>query len=290
MKSYFRFSNKQRNGIFLLIVIIIALQLGYFFIDFKKNEPIGLPLGDIESYRAEVNALIEIQKEESKPKLYPFNPNFITDFKGYALGMSNEEIDRLHIFRAQNKWINSIAEFQEVTKVSDSLLDVISPYFKFPDWVNNSKPKPQIKDYSNSGKSKTFTQKKDLNLASAIELQKIYGIGEKLAQRIINYRNKFDGGFIADVELNEVWGLSTEVIIRLTNAFTVKTPRQIKKIDINTANRDDLVTIPYIDYEIAQNIIEERILREGFKSLDDLTKVEQFPINKLEIIKLYLHL
>ena len=290
MKSYFRFSNKQRNGIFLLIVIIIALQLGYFFIDFKKNEPIGLPLGDIETYRAEVNALIEIQKEESKPKLYPFNPNFITDFKGYALGMSNEEIDRLHIFRAQNKWINSIAEFQEVTKVSDSLLDVISPYFKFPDWVNNSKPKPQIKDYSNSGKSKTFTQKKDLNLASAIELQKIYGIGEKLAQRIINYRNKFDGGFIADIELNEVWGLSTEVIVRLTDAFTVKTPRQIEKININTANRDDLITIPHIDYEIAHSIIEERMLREGFKSLDDLTKVEQFPVNKLEIIKLYLHL
>jgi hypothetical protein len=28
-------------------------------------------------------------------KVYPFNPNFITDYKGYKLGMSVQEIDRL---------------------------------------------------------------------------------------------------------------------------------------------------------------------------------------------------
>jgi DNA uptake protein ComE-like DNA-binding protein len=46
----------------------------------------------------------------------------------------------------------------------------------------------------------------------------------------------------------------------------------------------------YLDYEIAYEIIEERTLREGFKSLDELTKVKGFPTNKIEIIKLYLTL
>ena len=41
---------------------------------------------------------------------------------------------------------------------------------------------------------------------------------------------------------------------------------------------------------VASHIIEERTLRDGFKSLDELTKVEDFPIKKIEIIKLYLHL
>ena len=50
------------------------------------------------------------------------------------------------------------------------------------------------------------------------------------------------------------------------------------------------MTIQFIDYEIAHNIIEERTLRDGFKSLEELTKVEDFPIKKFEIIKLYLHL
>ena len=42
-----------------------------------------------------------------------------------------------YLFRKQNKFVNSDKEFQEVTKISDSLLKAISPYFKFPDWVNN---------------------------------------------------------------------------------------------------------------------------------------------------------
>ena len=41
----------------------------------------------------------------------------------------------------QNKWINSSKQFQEVTKVSDSLLNAISQYFKFPEWITNPKPK-----------------------------------------------------------------------------------------------------------------------------------------------------
>ena len=70
----------------------------------------------------------------------------------------------------------------------------------------------------------------------------------------------------------------------------LKHQEQLQNINLNTATRDELVTIQYIDYEIAHNIIEERTLREGFKSLEELTKVEDFPIKKIEIIKLYLHL
>lgn len=66
---------------------------------------------------------------------YAFNPNFITDFEGYSLGMSVEAIDRLLAFRRNNNFINSSEEFQKVTLISDSSLTVITPYFKFPDWT-----------------------------------------------------------------------------------------------------------------------------------------------------------
>lgn len=290
MKSHFQFSKKQRNGIFLLIIILIGLQILYVFIDFSK-EQIEISNDQLEIYRAEVDSLRLIEIENGKPKIYPFNPNYITDYKGYTLGMTNQEIDRLLEFRKADKWVNSVQEFQNVTKISDSLLDAISPYFKFPEWVTN--PKPRNNNYStsfsNNDTPKTYQQKQDLNSATGIQLQKIYGIGEKNSERITAYRNKY-GGFIADTELSEVWGLSPEVIERIKKDFTVKTPRKITRYNLNTATRDELVTIPYVDYEIANSIIEERTLREGFKTLDDLTKVEQFPLNKLEIIKLYLQL
>lgn len=288
MKSHFKFSKQKQSGIFLLLLLIIIAQCVYFFVDFSSSKKVVIDQDKLEAYQEELDSLREVALKEKIVKIYPFNPNYITDYKGYTLGMSNEEIDRLHTFRNANKWVNSAKEFQNITKVSDSLLSVISPYFKFPDWVANSKKK-NITFYSISNTPKTYEQKIDLNTATALQLQKVNGIGESFSKRIIAYRSK-NQGFISEVELSLIWGLTPEVILRIKEQFVVKTPRKIKTFNLNKASRDELVTIPYIDYEIANNIIEERILREGFSKFEDLTKVEQFPVKKIEIIKLYLFL
>ena len=286
-KSHFTFTKQQRSGIFVLLVLVLSVQCVYFFVDFSSEE-FEIDKHQLASFEAEVDSLRQRKLIESQPKTYPFNPNYITDYKGYTLGMSNAEIDRLHNFRNTNKWVNSAKEFQQVTKVSDSLLETLSPYFKFPDWVTNPKPrKTYNQTYAKNSKPKTFAQKQDLNLASAAQLKRVYGIGEKLSERIVNFRTK-SGGFIADVQLQEVYGLSPEVIERVLNEFTVKSAKPITKININTATIDELVTIKYIDYEIAHQIIEQRTLREGFKSIEELTKVKGFPVKRSEIIKLYL--
>jgi len=282
------FSKKQRSGIFLLLFLIIVFQCIYFFVDFS-SENIRINNKELERYQNEIDSLRLVEIENNKPILYPFNPNYITDYKGFTLGMSNEEIDRLLSFRKQNKWVNSAEEFQNVTKISDSLLNEISPYFQFPEWVTSQKSliKPVFQNYLST---KTFEQKQDLNTATAQQLQKVNGIGEALSDRIVKYRNKFIGRFVSDIQLNDIYGLTPEVIERIINDFTVKTPRTIQKINLNTATTNDLVTIQHIDYEIAHNIIEERTLRDGFKSLDELTKVKDFPVSKIDIIKLYLTL
>jgi len=287
IKSHFRFTKGQRNGIFLLVLIIIVIQVVYMFVEFPSKE-ITSNKTELAKFQNEIDSLKLVEVENNKPKIFPFNPNYITDYKGYTLGMSSEEIDRLLHYREQDKWINSTKQFQQVTKVSDSLLAEISPYFKFPEWVTNPTPKPTYNFQNNS--NKTFEQKADLNTATASQLQRVNGIGEKLSDRIIKFRNKFKGGFIADVQLQDVYGISPEVLERLLNEFTVKTPRQIETINLNTASTEQLVTIQHIDYELAYEIINQRTLREGYKSLDELTKVKNFPLDKIEIIKLYLKL
>ncbi|MEP5254835.1 MAG: helix-hairpin-helix domain-containing protein [Winogradskyella arenosi] len=291
MKSHFQFSKQQRNGILLLIGLIVVLQAVLWWNPFHKSETVEQS-EQIETFIREIDALRKVEIENNKPKIYPFNPNYITDYKGYALGMATEEIDRLHKFRATDRWVNSAQEFQKVTLVSDSLLATMAPYFKFPDWVNTTKAKTQ-KDkpsYLTSKTPKTYGQKIDLNMATQAQLEKVYGVGKKRSERILKYRNKYDGGFVSDIELSEVWGLTDEVITQILQHFTVKTPRPITVIYLNTAGRDQLVTVPYIDYEVAFNIIEERTLRDGFNSLEDLLRVEGFPKEKIEIIKLYLQL
>ena len=138
--------------------------------------------------------------------------------------------------------------------------------------------------------TKSFLQKIDLNKATASQLQKVYGIGAFYSERIIRYRDSFEGGFISDIQLQGISGLTSEVIDNILKRFTVKSPRQVNKTSLNSATIEQLVSIEFIDYELAYEIIELRMLRDGYSTLDELTKVKEFPKEKLEIIKLYLSL
>ncbi|WP_370214390.1 ComEA family DNA-binding protein [Mesoflavibacter profundi] len=290
-QSHFSFTKQQRNGIFLLFSIIVIIQLFIFFVLPSLDSPTinsNKTPEQITAFITQIDSLKAIEVENRKPKIYPFNPNFITDYKGYTLGMTQEEIDRLLRFRSKDKWINYSQQFQEVTKVSDSLLNKISPYFKFPKWIKNSRTKVSP-NYVSTNSKLDSSKKIDLNTATISDLKKIYGIGDALSARIVNHREKING-FNDFVELTEVYGLTAEVIDRIKTQFVILTPRKIKKINLNTATKSELVTVQYIDYEIAHQIIETRTLLDGFSNLDQLKKVKGFPLKKFDIIKLSLQL
>ena len=287
IKSYFLFSKEHRSGIFLLIFLIIITQLLYFFLDFSslKNSS-----NDTDSkwllVQSEIDSLNVVSKQE-KFKITPFNPNFISDYKGYLLGMSVKEIDRLHQFRLENKFVNSAKEFQNVTKVSDSLLKVISPYFKFPDWVNDNKKHQSNASHKFYNKSQDLIVQKDINTATKEELMAIYGIGDKISDIILQERDKF-GAFVSMDQLEYVWGVSPEVLSHLRKRFFVNPNTQIIKYNINNLSTKELAKFPYFRYNIAKEIVTYRSMNGDFKSVDDLTKIKGMPNEKIKIIALYL--
>ena len=287
MKFYTYFSRQQRLAVILLILVIISLQLSWVSYNSLAANTFDIEPEIYLKFQKEVDSLVAEQRKSNSTKIHPFNPNYITDYKGYTLGMSAEEINRLHAYRAQNKWVNSTKEFQAVTNVSDSLLESISPYFKFPEWITSPTKKFTPSAHSST---KSFEQKLDLNKATAKQLQKVQGIGAFYSEQIIRLRDSFEGGFISDLQLQGIYGLTPEVIANILKDFTVKTPRSIEKIDLNSATIEQLVSIEYIDYELAYEIIELRMLRDGYSTIEELTKVKEFPTEKLEIIKLYLSL
>ena len=279
-KSHIVFTKQQRYGIFLLIIILVGLQVALYANNNSSQGEKFINSVEIDNAIEELNQLKKEQKEQ-RFKIYPFNPNYITDYKGYTLGMTTQEIDRLLAFRKQNKWVNSAKEFQNITKVSDSLLTKIAPYFKFPDWVNKPKAKSNFKTF-NSPKAKF-----DLNTATKAQLISIYGIGESYSERILRYREKHNG-FASYVELSAIYGLTPETIQKVKEATVLIKPRFVKQFDLNTVTKAELVTIPYIDYELAFKIIEYRTLRESFVNIDELLKINDFPSSKFDIIKLSL--
>ncbi len=283
LHTFFKFSKAQQAAIVFLFAIIIVLQLAYFFIDFQPKA--SKPSTAIEQWLAQ-QAVIDAKKEalyQNRNKIYPFNPNFITDYKGYRLGMTTIEIDRLLAFRKQNKFANSPQEFQEVTKISDNLLQKIAPYFKFPDWVKNKKSQ-ETKTYF---KQKATVIAVNINSASKDDLIKINGIGEVLASRILDQREKL-GAFVSQEQFDEIWGLSPEVLRQMKKYFKIEVPKNLKKIDINNASLKELSQFYYFKNGLARAIIIYRSMNGDIKSTVDLKQIKNFPEDKVLVIARYL--
>lgn len=284
LQSILSYSKSQRIGIILLFLIIVICQGFYLFNDFKTVNPSPEEQDKWLANQILIDSL-KLRDKNYKPSIYPFNPNFITDFKGYKLGMSVAEIDRLLAYRKQNKFVNSAEEFQAVTKVSDSLLKTISPYFKFPDWVKNKKEYKSTYGKADFPKVEKITIL-DINEASKEELMKIYGIGDKISDRILEQKDKL-GAFVSMEQMNDVWGLSPEVIEKLNQHFDVKSTSKIKKVSINNATVKDLAQFPFFRYPLAKEIVIYRSMHGDIK-IEDLSKIKGFPVDKIKIIALYL--
>jgi len=287
-KSHFKFNKQERSGIFFLLLIIIILQGVYFFLKTKPfdNGNNKIIIDAIEQSR--IDSLKLVSKIKDTVKIYPFNPNFITDYKGYTLGMSVSEIDRLHTFRNLNKYVNSKEEFQNITGVSDSLLAIIAPFFKFPDWVKSDK-KEYTSNSSQPPRAKVSIIVRDLNAVTADDLKKVNGIGDKLSERIIKFRDRL-GGFLVNEQLYDVYALDAEVVDRALKQFQVLNPPQVKRIDINSASAKEIANLVYLSHAVAYKIVELRELNGGIRSLDELTNIDGFPSEKLDRIALYLSL
>ncbi|WP_334058984.1 helix-hairpin-helix domain-containing protein [Polaribacter sp. P097] len=294
-KSHFWYNKSQRNGIFLLVVLIAILQVIIFVKPFSSEEKVTINDNDLIAFQHRIDSLKIVEIENRKPKIYPFNPNYISDFKGEQLGMSLEEIDRLHAFRKSNKFINSKEDFQKITKVSDSLLNKISPYFKFPDWVvkrNNALKQNQNKNRSNNAYStdKTVGYKlstKDINKATAEDLRSINGIGPSFSERIIKYRSKLQG-FSYPSQLYEVWGLEPEIADKVLAVFKIIELPVIKKQNVNTVEFKQLLKNPFIDYELCKKIFNYRDEVAELQNISELKNIKGFPLDKYDRIVLYL--
>ena len=284
LKSFFIFSKSHRSGIVLLLLLMVLVQLCYYFISNQKPST-----SEDTSWLLTQNEIDSLKQNRltKKDTIYPFNPNFITDYKGYKLGMSVQEIDRLHQYRAQNKYVNSAAEFQKVTKVSSDLLQKISPYFKFPDWVTNKSASAYKKFQTYPTKEKVAIIQKDINAATKEDLIAVYGIGEKTAEKILIEKEKF-GAFVSMEQFQFIWGISPEAIEDLQKRFFVKNTSTITKIAINELSIKELAKFPYFNYTLAKEIVIYRSMNNGIKEIADLTKIKGMPNEKIKIIALYL--
>jgi DNA uptake protein ComE-like DNA-binding protein len=287
-KFRFGYTKGDRNGIFVFcLILMVGIGMSYWSLNSTYGPQNNSQLTKLEdSIQRLVDSLKYKQSLENQRVIYSFNPNFITDYKGYSLEMTVEEIDRLLEYRSKDQWINSKAQFQQVTQVSEEWMSKYSPYFKFPEWVAAAEAK---KPAFRNRRALKYAEKKDLNSVNESDLIEVSGIGETLAGRIIRYRDKL-GGFVDIIQLKDVYGLKVDVINTLEETIALKTPVKVDKQDINSISVLELSELPYFDYEMARAVVNFIKLRQGISNFEELTKIEGFPNYKLDRIQLYLEI
>lgn len=160
----------------------------------------------------------------------------------------------------------------------------------------------------------------DINTANAEELMLLDGIGEVTAEAIINYREE-NGGFRNIEEIMNVYGIGevkfekireyiyvlnpvydyedeifqeyeepetvseeVEEVTETVEKVTEMTLENCSPIDINTADSEILMLLPYVDEQIAQDIITLRSELNGFSNVYELLYIDK--LNQKQVAEL----
>ncbi|MGS4345467.1 ComEA family DNA-binding protein [Myroides odoratus] len=290
---WYYYTQSQKRGFIALILVVCIVQgllYLYYYRESDTRKEYILTSEEQKFIQRELDSL-RVLASQKKDTIYPFNPNYITDYKGFILELSIEALDRLFAYRESKHYVNSTQAFQEVTGVSEAWMQKYSRFMVF-----SSQSKPYAQQNREANPRSSFNKKEvkpktiqDINTVTVEGLQEIYGIGPTLSQRILDDRNKY-GGYVHIDQLKFVYGLSDAVIMALLQHYAVLVPPSVTPLDLNQATVDDLKNIPYLNYYLAREIVKYRSLHGDFVNKEQLREIEKIPLDKIHIISLYLEI
>jgi len=282
LKNYFNFNKGERNGIIVVIAIIIAV-LAYPFlvkVSFKDNSGEFLQFAkEIKQFEASLKNAADsadmarrldfqqMDRSVAENKITPFifNPNMLPSEQWSKMGLKDWQIKVIKKYEAKGGKFYKKEDFKRMFCISPSEYEILEPYISIPEQKNEySDRKPEIKEI----KKKVLV---DLNTADSVTLLTLYGIGPSFARRILKYRNLL-GGFYSKNQLLEVYGFDQEKFDKIEAKCEVS-PGGIKKININTIRTEELKKHPYLDYYTAKAIVDQRVILGRYTSIQQIKSI-----------------
>lgn len=285
IRNFFGTTRAQTNGfVVLLFVVMIAIfsqPLTRWWVSTRQQD-YSADVAELDSITSNWEASVEKEEflEEKPPITYfNFDPNETTSEEFVSLGFSERLASRIINYRNKGGKFRIKSDLLKMYGMDSSHYAILVPYIELPETYQ--KPEFEKKEFAERKPyEKPKPQLFNLNEADTIQLDKIYGIGSKLALRIVKYRDKL-GGFISHDQLKEVYGLDTAVIKKIVLASYLPDPPAVKKINLNTADEKILAAHPYFGRKIASAIVAYRFQHGNFKSVDDLSRIPLIDKNNL---------
>ena len=277
IRSYFSFSKKELNGIFFLfLLILIILASPWFYRKLSKEQVYDLEKFKLEAAyfkNSEIKVFKSNRKKEAVAAVYfEFDPNSIGQKEWQKLGFSIKQIRVINNYVSKGGKFYKKEDLKKIYSISETQYALVEPYIRITAaYIPFKSVKDEKVSKSVSSNNRIPVPLIELNLADSLSLLTVRGIGPSFASRIIRFRDRL-GGFYTKEQLKEVYGLDSLKYSQIQDQVSIDA-RLIQKIDLNTANFEQLKKHPYLTYKQMNAIIQYRQQHGYFQSIEDLNKV-----------------
>jgi competence protein ComEA len=286
-KEWFVFTKKERTGILVLVIIILIATCAPWFFSAHFSKPDTAVTMQLQ---AELLRLREKADSVSNPSLasdddrymahydapvgrkpvilFEFDPNTLSAEGWKKLGLRERSIQTIRKYVERGGKFRQPSDLKKIYGLREEEANRLMPYVRIQPH-ETKKPEYEVKEYPKY--KKPAPRIVDINTADTAALIALPGIGAKLAQRIINFRDKL-GGFHSVEQVRETYGLPDSTFQSIRSLLQCS-PVGIARIDINAADMNTLAKHPYIGRNLANAIVRFREQHGPYKSLEDLQKI-----------------
>jgi competence ComEA-like helix-hairpin-helix protein len=280
-KEYFNYTKRERNGIIVLLIILVMLVVVDTYLN-KKTFGGFVELD--EQFKLEVEQFektLELKKkEETQTKvfkknikrkrkiawklvdeLFDFDPNTVNKTNLKKLGFSKKQITTVYNFREKGGVFYKKEDVLKIYGIDTVQYKHLESYIK----INNVISKPDALN-----QIVELILQVELNSAKKEDLTKLKGIGESFANRILAYR-KLLGGFYTKEQLNEVYGMDSVRYNKFSNAVIIDT-LLIQKMNVNKVKFKTLLKHPYLNKYQTQSIMKYREISGKFLNIEQIVE------------------
>ena len=296
-KDFFYYSKSERRAIYALSVVIALLVIALVMIPGPQKSQAerissedSVTLKKLEFKVSDERKVHDLNKENKRVTLHPFDPNLADSIELLSLGLPNFVVRNIIKYRQKGGSFSSPTSLSRIYGLTEEKFMELKPYITIQQPVVRKSGTAEVsvsKDsVSHNGFEKLFKYPEgrlvDANRADTNELKKIPGIGSGIAKGIVAYRKRL-GGFFALEQLYEVKYFTPELL----RWFKLE-DRAVRLLVINKANLEELRAHPYLNFYQAKVIVDHRRKKGPIKSLSQLALYEEFTEKDLNRLSAYI--